>query len=93
MAGVGPSAAAQPSVNVGIGGAPASGAPPVGAPGFGGMDPFLSGVAGNMLRQQGQSYLQRGQAFMQVRCGLADGQACGGAAGWKGRLHCWAGVN
>lgn len=39
-----------------------------GAPfGVGGMDPFLTGVAGNMLRQQGQSYLQRGQAFVQAR--------------------------
>lgn len=31
-----------------------------------GMDAFMTGFAGNMLRQQGQTYLQRGQAFMQV---------------------------
>lgn len=37
------------------------------------MDPFLTGVAGNMLRQQGQSYLQRGQAFMQSKMGFLSG--------------------
>lgn len=37
------------------------------------MDPFLTGVAGNMLRQQGQSYLQRGQAFVQTRLGFLSG--------------------
>lgn len=41
--------------------------------GVGGMDPFLTGVAGNMLRQQGQSYLQRGQAFMQSKMGFLSG--------------------
>ncbi|EFN56097.1 hypothetical protein CHLNCDRAFT_144674 [Chlorella variabilis] len=41
--------------------------------GMGGMDPFLTGVAGNMLRQQGQSYLQRGQAFMQSKMGFLSG--------------------
>ena len=47
--------------------------------GFGGMESdFLSGVAGNVLRQQGQSYLQRGQAFVQVRAG-----ALGAGAGWE----------
>lgn len=35
-----------------------------------GNDPFLSGVAGNVLRQQGQSYLQRSQAFMQSKIGF-----------------------
>lgn len=46
--------------------------------GFGGMESdFLSGVAGNVLRQQGQSYLQRGQAFVQVRAGaLGAGAGC-----------------
>ncbi|KAL4424655.1 hypothetical protein ABPG77_002273 [Micractinium sp. CCAP 211/92] len=45
-----------------------------GAPfGVGGMDPFLTGVAGNMLRQQGQSYLQRGQAFVQSKMGFLSG--------------------
>lgn len=36
-------------------------------------DPFLSGVAGNVLRQQGQSYLQRSQAFMQSKMGFLSG--------------------
>lgn len=36
-------------------------------------DPFLSGVAGNVLRQQGQSYLQRGQAFVQSKMGFLSG--------------------
>lgn len=53
-----------------MGGGPGAAAGPGG---FGTIDPFLTGVAGNMLRQQGQSYLQRGQAFMQVR-----------RAGWAG---------
>ncbi|KAL4448647.1 hypothetical protein ABPG75_005866 [Micractinium tetrahymenae] len=50
-----------------------------GAGGMGGgggsapFDPFLTGVAGNMLRQQGQSYLQRGQAFMQSKMGFLSG--------------------
>ena len=39
------------------------------------IDPFLTGVAGNMLRQQGQSYLQRGQAFMQVGAAQRAGRA------------------
>jgi hypothetical protein len=44
--------------------------------GFGGMESdFLSGVAGNVLRQQGQSYLQRGQAFMQSKMGFLSGSA------------------
>ena len=42
------------------------------------MDPFLTGRAGNLMRQQGQSYLQRGQAFMQV----GSGWAAGGEARW-----------
>ena len=44
-----------------------------------GVDPFLSGMAQNVLRHQGQSYLQRGQAFMQVGAHFC---ACGG--GWRG---------
>lgn len=53
--------------------------------GVGGMDPFLTGVAGNMLRQQGQSYLQRGQAFMQAsQGGWAQGSGRRRCAG------CWA---
>jgi len=40
---------------------------------FTGVDPFLSGVAGNVLRQQGQSYLQRSQAFMQSKMGFLSG--------------------
>jgi hypothetical protein len=32
-----------------------------------GVDPFFSGVAGTVLRQQGQSYLQRGQVFLRSR--------------------------
>lgn len=44
--------------------------------GFGGMESdFLSGVAGNVLRQQGQSYLQRGQAFVQSKMGFLSGSA------------------
>ena len=35
--------------------------------------PFFSGVAGNVLRQQGQSYLQRSQAFMQSKMGFLSG--------------------
>lgn len=38
-----------------------------------GMDAFMSGFAGNMLRQQGQTYLQRGQAFMQSKMGFLSG--------------------
>ncbi|KAI3426106.1 hypothetical protein D9Q98_008485 [Chlorella vulgaris] len=53
---------------------------PMAGSGFGGggaagMDPFLTGVAGNMLRQQGQSYLQRGQAFMQSKMGFLSGSS------------------
>lgn len=40
---------------------------------FGGVDPFLSGMAGNVLRQQGQSYLQRSQAYMQSKIGFLSG--------------------
>ena len=46
-----------------------------GGGGAAGMDPFLTGVAGNMLRQQGQSYLQRGQAFMQSKMGFLSGSS------------------
>lgn len=74
--GMAPGGGMQPSVMQpgpaggaeGMGGA--GGAAPFGV---GGMDPFLTGVAGNMLRQQGQSYLQRGQAFMQASCGDKPG--------------------
>jgi hypothetical protein len=37
------------------------------------VDPFLSGMAGNVLRQQGQTYLQRSQAFMQSKMGFLSG--------------------
>jgi hypothetical protein len=40
---------------------------------FGGVDPFLTGVAGNMLRQQGQSYLERTQSYMQSKIGFLSG--------------------
>lgn len=40
---------------------------------FGGVDPFLSGMAGNVLRQQGQSYLERSQAYMQSKIGFLSG--------------------
>jgi hypothetical protein len=40
---------------------------------FGGVDPFLTGVAGNMLRQQGQSYLERTQSYMQSKMGFLSG--------------------
>ncbi|PSC67531.1 transport yif1 [Micractinium conductrix] len=53
-----------------MGGGPGAAAGPGG---FGTIDPFLTGVAGNMLRQQGQSYLQRGQAFMQSKMGFLSG--------------------
>jgi hypothetical protein len=33
----------------------------------------MTGFAGDMLRQQGQSYLQRGQAFMQSKMGFLSG--------------------
>ncbi|KAH7624272.1 putative Protein YIF1B [Nannochloris sp. 'desiccata'] len=39
----------------------------------GAADPFLSGMAGNVLRQQGQTYLQRSQAFMQSKMGFLSG--------------------
>ena len=42
-------------------------------PSFAGVDPFLSGVAGDVLRQQGQSYLQRSQAYMQSKIGFLSG--------------------
>lgn len=67
---------AAAAVNMG-GGMPLGGAAPLGGAGgpaaFGSMDPFLTGVAGNMLRQQGQSYLQRGQAFVQSKMGFISG--------------------
>lgn len=47
-------------------------APPAGQPASF-TDPFLSGVAGNVLRQQGHSYLQRSQAFMQSKMGFLSG--------------------
>lgn len=40
---------------------------------FAGVDPFLSGVAGDVLRQQGQTYLQRSQAYMQSKIGFLSG--------------------
>lgn len=57
--------------------------------GFGGMESdFLSGMAGNVLRQQGQSYLQRGQAFMQVG---SHWFACPApAAGREGTVLLWS---
>ena len=42
---------------------------------YGTVDPFLSGVAGTMLRQQGQSYLQRSQAYMQSKIGFLSGSS------------------
>jgi len=51
---------------------------PGGQPGgssYGPVDPFLSGVAGTMLRQQGQSYLQRSQAYMQSKIGFLSGSS------------------
>jgi protein transport protein YIF1 len=40
------------------------------APFPGGSDAFMTGFATDMLHQQGASYLQRGQAFMQQRMGF-----------------------
>lgn len=40
---------------------------------FGSVDPFLMGVAGNVLQQQGSNYLQKGQAFMQSKMGFLSG--------------------
>lgn len=48
-------------------------AAPVGGGGDAGMDAFMTGFAGNMLRQQGQSYLHRTQAFMQSKMGFISG--------------------
>lgn len=36
-------------------------------------DPFLSGMAGSMLRQQGQNYFQRSQAFVQSKMSFLSG--------------------
>jgi hypothetical protein len=36
-------------------------------------DPFLSGMAGTMLRQQGQNYFQRSQAFVQSKMSFLSG--------------------
>ena len=35
--------------------------------GMGGSDAFMTGFAGSVLRQSGENYLQRGQAFVQSR--------------------------
>jgi hypothetical protein len=37
------------------------------------MDPFLGSVAGNLLQQQGQSYLARTQSYMQSKMGFLSG--------------------
>ncbi|KAK9829499.1 hypothetical protein WJX72_006228 [[Myrmecia] bisecta] len=37
------------------------------------VDPFMQGIATNMLRQSGENYLQRGQAFMQSKMGFLSG--------------------
>lgn len=34
------------------------------------VDPFVAGVASNMLAQHGQSYLQRSQAYVQSKMGF-----------------------
>ena len=75
-----PGAAAGPSASTAAGGPAAFGGGP--------MDPFLTGVAGNMLRQQGQSYLQRGQAFMQVGPLPVARSARRSTACWQ---QCWVG--
>ena len=41
-----------------------------GGPNAGGPDAFMTGLAGNMLRQSGENYFQRGQAFMQSKMGF-----------------------
>ena len=41
-----------------------------GGPTAGGPDAFMTGLAGNMLRQSGENYFQRGQAFMQQKMGF-----------------------
>jgi hypothetical protein len=40
------------------------------APFPGGSDAFMTGFATDVLQQQGTSYIQRGQAFMQQRMGF-----------------------
>ena len=36
-------------------------------------DPFLSSMAGSMLREQGQNYFQRSQAFVQAKMSFLSG--------------------
>jgi hypothetical protein len=48
-----------------------------------GPDPFITGLAGNVLRQSGENYFQRGQAFMQSRMGFLS----------SGALHYYYNVN
>lgn len=43
--------------------------------GLGGLDPFVGGMAANMIQQQGSSYLQRGQEFMRTRMGFLSGSS------------------
>lgn len=52
---------------------PGSGGPAAPGGAFPTTDAFMTGFAGNMLRQQGQTYLQRGQAFMQSKMGFLSG--------------------
>ena len=35
-----------------------------------GLDPVMTGIAGNVLQQQSANYLQKGQAFVQSRMGF-----------------------
>jgi hypothetical protein len=38
-----------------------------------GVDPFVAGVASNVFANQGQSYLQRSQAYVQSKMGFLSG--------------------
>ena len=59
-----------------------------------GQNALMANLAGSMLQQQGASYLQKGQAFMQQRMGFLSSSLLqsyfsvgGGYGGLRWRMH------
>ena len=45
------------------------------AGGLGAADPFMTGIAGNVLQQSSETYFRRGRAFVQSRMGFLSTSA------------------
>ena len=65
----------------------------VGPGGLGAADPFMTGIAGNVLQQSSETYFRRGRAFVQSRMGFLSTGALhyyfNISGNYGAPLYCW----